>query len=90
MKQASLLIALCVLFGLSAVAQTTTTVVNTTKRITITTKTVDENGKAVTETYIAEGDDPAKILEGMAINPESIQQVKVEGQTVRQTRRDCF
>lgn len=81
MKQAGLLIALCLLFGLSAVAQTTTTVENTTKRITITTKKVDENGKTVTETYIAEGDEPAKILEGMAINPEMIQQVKVEGET---------
>jgi membrane-associated protease RseP (regulator of RpoE activity) len=83
MKQASLLIALCVLFGLSAVAQTTAAVENTTKRITITTKKVDENGKTVTETYIAEGDDPVKILEGMAINPEMIQQVKIEGEPVK-------
>ena len=90
MKQASLLFAFCVLFGLSAIAQTTTTVVNTTKRITITTKTVDENGQTVTETYIAEGDDPAKILEGMAINPEMIQQVKVEGQTVKADQERLF
>jgi hypothetical protein len=79
MKHASLLIAFCVLFGLSAVAQTTTTVEKNTKRITITTKKVDENGKTITETYIAEGDEPAKILSEMAINPEIIQQVQVEG-----------
>ncbi|HUR31662.1 MAG TPA: T9SS type A sorting domain-containing protein, partial [Saprospiraceae bacterium] len=43
----------------------------------ITTKKVDENGKTITETYIAEGDEPAKILEGMAVNPEIIQRVDV-------------
>ena len=90
MKQASLLIAFCILFGLSAVAQTTTSVENTTKRITITTKKVDENGKTVTETYIAEGDDPAKILEGMAINPEIIQQVKVEGEPIKADQERLF
>ncbi len=79
MKQASLLFAFCLLFGLSAVAQTTTTVDNTTKRITITTKKVDDNGKTVTETWIAEGDEPAKLLEEMAVNPEIIQQVTIEG-----------
>ncbi len=79
MKQASLLFAFCLLFGFSAVAQTTTTVENTTKRITITTKKVDDNGKTVTETYIAEGDEPAKLLEEMAVNPEIIQQVTIEG-----------
>ena len=76
MKHASLLITLCVLFGFSAIAQTTATEKNS-KRITITTKKVDENGKTVTETYIAEGDEPAKILETMAIDPESIQRVNV-------------
>jgi PDZ domain/Secretion system C-terminal sorting domain len=90
MKQASLLFAFCILFGLSAVAQTTTAVENTTKRITITTKKVDENGKTVTETYIAEGDDPAKILEGMAINPEMIQQVKVEGEPLKGDEERLF
>ena len=79
MKQASLLFAFCLLFGLSAVAQTTTTVENTTKRITITTKKVDDNGKTVTETWIAEGDEPANLLKEMAVNPEIIQQVTIEG-----------
>ncbi|HUR31668.1 MAG TPA: hypothetical protein VMZ69_09555, partial [Saprospiraceae bacterium] len=77
MKHASLLIILCVLFGFSALAQSTTTVEKNAKRITITTKKVDENGKTITETYIAEGDEPAKILEGMAVNPEIIQRVDV-------------
>jgi hypothetical protein len=63
---------------------------NTTKRITITTKKVDENGKTVTETYIAEGEDPAKILEGMAINPEMIQQVKVEGEPLKVNEERLF
>lgn len=76
MKHASLLITLCVLFGFSAMAQTTNTEKNS-KRITITTKKVDENGKTVTETYIAEGNEPEKILETMAVNPESIQRVEV-------------
>lgn len=79
MKHATLLIALCALFSLSAVAQSTTAVENTTKRITITTKKVDDNGKTVTETWIAEGDEPAKLLEEMAVNPEIIQQVTIEG-----------
>lgn len=79
MKHATLLIALCALFSLSAVAQSTTSVENTTKRITITTKKVDDNGKTVTETWIAEGDEPAKLLEEMAVNPEIIQQVTIEG-----------
>ncbi len=78
MKNASLLIALCVLFSLSAVAQSTTTVEKNTNRITITTKKVDDNGKTITETWIAEGDEPAKILEDMAINPEIIQKVEIE------------
>ena len=77
MKHASLLFALCVLFSASAFAQAATTVEKTTKRITITTKKVDENGKTITETYIAEGEEPSKILEGMAINPETIKQVDI-------------
>jgi hypothetical protein len=79
MKQASLLFAFCMLFTLSAVSQTTTTVDNSTKRITITTKKVDDNGKTITETYIAEGEDPSRMLEEMAINPEVIQTVNIEG-----------
>src|SRR3989337_2062988 len=77
MKHASLLITFCVLFGFSAIAQSTTTVEKNAKRITINTKKTDENGVTVTETYIAEGDEPAKILEGMAVNPDVIK--KVEG-----------
>ncbi|MDZ4749406.1 MAG: PDZ domain-containing protein [Saprospiraceae bacterium] len=79
MKHATLLIALCALFSLSAVAQSTTIVDNTTKRITITTKKVDDTGKTITETWIAEGDEPAKLLQEMAVNPDIIQQVTVEG-----------
>src|SRR5688572_2710086 len=83
MKHASLLFALCVLFGFSAIGQSTTTIEKNSKRITITTKKTDENGKAITETYIAEGDDPVKILEGMAIQPELIESMNVE--TVTET-----
>ncbi len=79
MKQASLLIILCALFSLSAAAQTTTIEKNA-KRITITTTKVDENGKAATETWIAEGDQPEKILENMAINPEVLQKMNIENQ----------
>ncbi len=77
MKHASLLIAFCVLLSLPAFAQSTTTVEKNASRITITTKKVDESGKTITETYIAEGTEPARILEQMAINPEVIQRVDV-------------
>lgn len=77
MKHASLLIAFCVLLSLPAFTQSTTTVEKNASRITITTKKVDESGKTITETYIAEGNEPAKILEEMAINPEMIQKVEV-------------
>lgn len=78
MKHGSLLIALCVLFSFSASAQSTTTIEKKTNRITITTKKTDESGKTITETYIAEGDEPAKILEGMAIQPDLIEKMNVE------------
>lgn len=78
MKNASLLIALCALFSFSAVAQSTTPVEKNTKRITITTKKVDDNGKPITETWIAEGNEPSKILQEMAINPEVIQKVEID------------
>jgi hypothetical protein len=78
MKHASLLIVLCALFSLSAVAQSTTTEQNKTQRITITTKKVDDNGKTVTETWIAEGENPHDILKEMAVNPGMMQQVEVE------------
>ena len=81
MKHASLLIAFCVLLSLPAFAQSTTTVEKNASRITITTKKVDESGKTITETYIAEGNEPAKILEEMAINPEIIQRVDVVKET---------
>ena len=80
MKLASLLIVFCALFSLSAVAQSTATVEKKTQRITITTKKVDDQGKTITETYIAEGEEPEVILEKMAIDPEVIQQMKVEGE----------
>lgn len=90
MKHASLLIVLCVLFGLSSYAQSTTTVEKNAKRITITTKKVDENGKTITETYIAEGDEPVKILEGMAISPEAIKKVEVINSTNPENEERLF
>jgi type IX secretion system substrate protein/PDZ domain-containing protein len=80
MKHASLLIVFCALFSLSAVAQSATTVEKTTQRITITTKKVDDKGQTITETYIAEGEEPEAILEKMAIDPEVIKTMKVEGE----------
>ena len=79
MKSTGLLIALCVLFGFSAMAQSATTADNSTKRITITTKKVDENGKTITETWIADGNDPAKLIQDMAISPEDIKTINIEG-----------
>ena len=76
MKHASLLVALCVLFGFSSIAQSTTTVEKNATRITITTTKTDENGKTITETYIAEGDKPEQILQGMAVNPETLRKVE--------------
>lgn len=72
MKHASLLIALCVLFGFSSFAQSTTTAEKKAQRITITTKKVDENGKTITETYIAEGNEPTEILQEMTGNFETL------------------
>lgn len=77
MKQASLLIILCALISLTAVAQTTTIEKNA-KRITITTTKIDENGQEVTETWIAEGEQPEKILENMAVNPDVLQKINIE------------
>ena len=77
MKHASLLIAFCVLFSFSAVAQSTAPVEKNTQRITITKKKVDDNGKAVTETWIAEGQEPEQILKEMALNPDVIQKVEI-------------
>ncbi len=77
MKQVSLLIALCALLSMSASAQTTT-VDKKEKRITITTTKVDENGKAVTETWIAEGDQPEQILEKMVVTPEVLEKVNFD------------
>src|SRR6187549_3709240 len=80
MKHASLLIVFCALFSLSAVAQSAATAEKKTQRITITTKKVDDQGQTITETYIAEGEAPEAIIEKMAIDPEIIQQMKVEGE----------
>ncbi len=90
MKQRSLLIALCALFSLSAVAQSTTTVEKNAKRITITTKKTDDNGKTTIETYIAEGQDPAQILKEMAINPETIQTMDVTTEVTSENAERLF
>jgi len=89
MKQASLLIILCTLFSLGIMAQTTTIEKNA-NRITITTTKVDENGKAVTETWIAEGDEPEEILENMTINPDVLQKIDVENQIITQDGERLF
>lgn len=83
MKTGSLLIAFLVFLGATLQAQSTTTVekntvTKNTNRITITTTKTDENGKSVTETWIAEGEQPESILQNMAINPEIMQKVEVE------------
>jgi hypothetical protein len=78
MKHASLLIALCLLFSLSAVAQSTAVEKDKSQRITITTKKTDDTGKTITETWIAEGENPDEILKEMAINPEVLQQVEID------------
>ncbi len=78
MKHASLLIALIALFGLSATAQSAAPEDSKTKRITITTKKTDDNGKTITETWIAEGDNPDQLLKEMAIDPSVMQQVDID------------
>ncbi|HJW28529.1 MAG TPA: T9SS type A sorting domain-containing protein, partial [Saprospiraceae bacterium] len=78
MKLISLLIALLVVFSAAVQAQSTTTVEKKSKRITITTTKLDENGKPVTETWIAEGDQPEEILKNMAVNPNVIQKIDIE------------
>ena len=90
MKQASLLIFLCTFFSLTAIAQTTTIEKNA-KRITITTTKVDENGQEVKETWIAEGDQPEKILENMAVNPDVLHKINIEqGEQARGERLFLF
>ena len=81
MKQVSLLIAFCALLCLPAFAQSTTTAEKNTSRITITTTKVDESGKTITETWIAEGNDPTKILDEMAVDHKGIQTVEIENAT---------
>lgn len=76
MKRLSLLAILCVLLGFSSRAQTTTTVEKKTNRITITTSKVDESGRQVTETWIAEGEQPETILKEMAIHPDILQKIE--------------
>ena len=86
MKQASVLFVLCVMLGLTAMAQSPaatptpqpTVTENKTQRITIVTKKVDDNGQTVMETFIAEGEKPEEILKKMAINPEVMQKVEIE------------
>lgn len=83
MKAISLLVAFLVCLGISLQAQSTTTVDKNTvttnsKRITITTTKTGENGKSVTETWIAEGEQPEAILQQMAINPDLMEKVEIE------------
>lgn len=79
MKPTSLLFALCMLISLGISAQTTEAKDQPIKRITITTTKVDENGKSITETWIGEGQDPAKLIQEMAINPQDIKTINIEG-----------
>ena len=76
MKPISLLIAVSVFFSLTLQAQSTTTVEKNEKRITITTTKMDEQGKPVTETWIAEGDSPEAILQQMTLNPDVLAKVE--------------
>lgn len=90
MKHTNLLIALCVLFSFSVFAQSTTTVEKNAKRITITTKKTDENGKVISETYIVEGDEPTKILEGMDVDPSIIQRVDITDENSQKEGEQIF
>jgi hypothetical protein len=90
MKPLSLLIAFMVLLNTSMQAQSTTTVEKNTKRITITTTKTDDHGKAVTETWIAEGEQPEAILQNMAINPEAMQKVEMEKMSTTQDGERLF
>lgn len=79
MKRIPVLIVMLVFAGWSATAQSTnTTVEKKTNRITVTTTKVDASGKPVTETWIAEGEQPELILQGMAVNPDILQKVEAE------------
>jgi hypothetical protein len=78
MKPIHLLVAFLVFIGLGLQAQSTTTVEKNSKRITITTTKLDDQGKPVTETWIAEGEAPEAILQNMAINPEILEKVDAE------------
>jgi hypothetical protein len=78
MKHLNLLIAFFLFLGVTLQAQSTTTVEKNSKRITITTTKTDEQGKAVTETWIAEGDQPETILQHMAVNPDILQKADAE------------
>ncbi|HZV67987.1 MAG TPA: PDZ domain-containing protein [Saprospiraceae bacterium] len=89
MKQVSLLITFCALLCMSASAQTTT-IEKKEKRITITTTKVDENGKAITETWIAEGEQPEQILEQMAVNPDVMQKMSSDDQVKQENEERLF
>jgi hypothetical protein len=78
MKSACLLIAIGVTMGTTLQAQSTTKVEQSTNRITITTTTVDDQGKQVTETWIAEGEQPEMILKEMAVQPEILAKVEAD------------
>lgn len=61
-----------------------------TKRITITTKTVDDAGNTITETWIAEGDNPQAILKEMALQTDKIDKVIVEGDRINISGEQLF
>lgn len=77
MKHSTLLLVFCAMFGMSAIAQKPIVSEKQTKRITITAKKTDENGKIVTETWIAEGEEPSQILQNMAVHPDVIRKVEI-------------
>jgi hypothetical protein len=90
MKSASLLMALLVFLGVSLQAQSTTTVEKNAKRITITTTKTDENGKPVTEAWVAEGEQPEDILKNMAVSPEIMQKITVDQLTTAKEGERLF
>ncbi len=88
MKLNTVLISLFVLSGSIAGAQSAAAPEDkATKRITITSTKTDEHGKTITETWIAEGTEPAKILEEMALHPDVIRKVELEKSATGESER---
>jgi hypothetical protein len=91
MKKVSVLIIVLVLAVVGIQAQSNTTVIDKkVNRITITTTKVDESGKPVTETWIAEGDKPETILKEMAINPDIMQKVEASQLNTTENEETIF